>query len=91
MHVDVTIHPKAFKHAYSEEQIRDAWISGEHNRCELEDADIPRELRIGVTAEGIKLELIGLVFTMERVMIHHCDSASKEARRQIEKSRRRAR
>jgi hypothetical protein len=57
----------------------------------LDDGDVPRELRIGFTSDGEELEVIGLVFTDSRVLIHHCNKPTKESRRLIQQAQRRTR
>ena len=58
-----------------------AWASGIVRRCWLDQRDVPRELRIGFDADGVEYELVGLVFSGERVLIRHCKTPPTKAAR----------
>lgn len=88
--VRVSIHASAFKHGnFTRRQIADAWTSGEDRRCWLDGAEPSRQLRIGFTADGVELELVGLVFDESRVLIIHVMLARPASRRTIERVQRR--
>ncbi|KLO63759.1 toxin [Dermacoccus sp. 147Ba] len=67
----VTLHPSAFKHGLSAEDVTQAWMTGFARQARLEDDQPERYLRIGVDTKGRPVEVVALVFDQKRTLIIH--------------------
>lgn len=67
----VTLHPSAFNHGLSPEDVTQARTTGFARQTRLEDVQPERYLRIGVDTKGRPVEVVALVFDQKRTLIMH--------------------
>lgn len=84
----VSLHPSAFKHGLTAQDIEHAWSTGEGRQVRLQDDHPDRILRVGTDEAGRPIELVALVFDQERALIIH---AMKARRVSLEATERRTR
>ncbi len=84
----VQVHASALKREPDQDVIKAVWQSGESSWCWLDSSDVQRQLRIGLDSAGRDFELVGIVFTDDRVLITHYMRARPWAYKMLEEARR---
>ncbi|NMM93651.1 hypothetical protein [Bifidobacterium oedipodis] len=84
----ITIHPHAYKHGLTAEQIHSAYETGWRGaviRWTDRDSDPPRKATIGFDAQLRCIELLYVELQDGRILVFHADYATKAFRKQIRK------
>ncbi len=71
----VSLHPSAFRHGLTTQDIEHAWTTGEHRQVRLEDDHPERVLRVGTDSAGRPIEVVVLIFDQQRTLIIHAMKA----------------
>lgn len=79
------MHPAAFKHGLTSQDITHAWRTGHARQARLEDDQPERYLRIGTDTAGRPIELVALVFDQQRTLIIHAMAARKSTLKATER------
>lgn len=75
----VSLHPSAFRHGLTAQDIEHAWTTGEHRQVRLGDDHPERVLRVGTDSAGRPIEVVALIFDQQRTLLIHAMKARKVA------------